>query len=150
MNLVVLIGRLTRDPEIRYIQSTGNYVTKFSLAVDRVFKTKDGVTADFFNISVFGKQAESCANYLAKGRLVAVRGRIQNNNYEDKNGVKHYSEQILADQVQFLEWGDKKGSSPDFKNDAGGKGDAFQSEEEEIQGLDDAGYQALDDEDIPF
>lgn len=78
MNSVILIGRLTRDPELRYIPSTGNALTTFSIAVDRAFTGKDGQEqTDFFNIVVWGKSAEYCANYLAKGRLAAVKGSIK-------------------------------------------------------------------------
>ena len=98
MNNVILIGRLTRDPELRYAQS-GMAVTRFGLAVDRPFAKKEdpnAVTADFFNVTIFGKRAETCAQYLAKGRLTAVRGRIQNDNYTDKDGIKRYSVSIIA------------------------------------------------------
>lgn len=148
MNLVLMIGRLTRDPEMRVIQSTGNFVTGFSIAVDRAFKTKDGTDVDFFNVSVFGKQAESCNNYLAKGRLVAVKGRLQNDNYTTRTGEKRYSVNIIADQVQFLDWGDKKpstSSGDSFMND-----DVFVDEDEEKAGLDEAGYKSLSDDELPF
>lgn len=106
MNSVTLIGRLTKDTELRYIASTGTAVTRFSIAVDRPFAKKDAeVTADFFNIVVWGKIAETCANYLKKGRLVALRGRLQNNNYTDKDGVKRYTVEVIAEEVKFIDWG---------------------------------------------
>lgn len=157
MNLVVLVGRLGQDPDIRYIQSTGNYVTRFSIAVDREFKSKDGQNiTDWFNVSVWGKQAESCANYLAKGRLVAVRGRIYNNNYTDKNGTKHYAQEINADQVQFLEWGDDRnknaggGGFNRFSQDEQDQGVFRDEESQSSSGLDEAGYRALSDDEVPF
>ncbi|MBI9015351.1 MAG: single-stranded DNA-binding protein [Clostridiales bacterium] len=104
MNQVVLIGRLTRDPELRYIPGSGTAVTRFSIAVARQFKKEGQPDADFFNIVVWGKPAESAAQYLVKGRLVAVNGNMRNNNYEDKNGVKHYNIEIVASRVEFLEW----------------------------------------------
>jgi len=107
MNNVVMIGRLTRDPELRFTQGNGKAVCNFNLAVNRPF---DKDTADFFRVVVWGKIAESCANYLAKGRLVAIEGRIQNNNYE-KNGVKQFGMDIIAERVEFLEWGEKKNDS---------------------------------------
>ena len=108
MNSVILIGRLTRDPELRYIPSTGNALTTFSIAVDRAFTGKDGQKqTDFFNIVVWGKSAEYCANYLAKGRLAAVKGSIQNRTYDTKEGEKRYITEIVAENVQILEWGDK-------------------------------------------
>lgn len=150
MNTVIMIGRLTRDPELRYIASTGNAVTRFAIAVDRPFAKKDAeVTADFFNIVVWGKRAETCANYLAKGRMVALRGRLQNNNYTDKMGNKQYSVEIIADDVQFIDWGDKKMQSgmQTMPNDmtSSQKEDEFMPE-----GLDDEGYRALSDDDVPF
>ena len=109
MNQVILIGRLTRDPELRFIPSTGDAVARFGIAVNRDFsKEKE---ADFFNIVVFRKPAENCAQYLKKGRLVAINGSLRNNNYEDKNGVKHYGIEVIAHKVEFLEWGDKKESN---------------------------------------
>ena len=109
MNQVILIGRLTRDPELRFIASTGDAVARFGIAVNREYsKQKE---ADFFNIVVFRKPAENCAQYLKKGRLVAINGSLKNNNYEDKNGVKHYNIEVIAHKVEFLEWGDKTESN---------------------------------------
>lgn len=102
MNLCVLIGRLTRDPEIRQAQ-TGSSVANFTLAVDRRFKRDGQPDADFFNCSAFGKTAEFVEKYLKKGTKVVVRGSIQNNNYKDKNGVDHYTTQIAVDELEFAE-----------------------------------------------
>ena len=86
MNVAMLIGRLVADPELRYIPSTGKAVATFSMAVDRGFTGRDGQKqTDFFNIVVWGKIAENCANYLAKGRLAAIKGQIKNRRYEDNN-----------------------------------------------------------------
>jgi len=119
MNSVVLIGRLTRDPELKYLANTGTAVTTFSLAVDKQLSKekkqelteKGEPTADFINIVVWGKQAENCANYLAKGRLVAIQGRIQSRSWETENG-RRYATEVVANQVQFLEWG-KDNDIPD-------------------------------------
>ena len=111
MNQVVLIGRLTRDPELRFIPNSGTAVARFSLAVNREFKREGQPDADFFDIVVWGKSAENCANYLKKGRLCAVNGSMRNNNYEDKNGVKHYRVEVNANRVEFLEWGDRNEQS---------------------------------------
>ena len=119
MNLVMLIGRLTRDPELKYLPNTGTPVTTFSLAVDKQSSKekrqelieKGEPTADFINIVVWGKQAENCANYLAKGRLVAIQGRIQSRSWETENG-RRYATEVVANQVQFLEWG-KDNDIPD-------------------------------------
>jgi single-strand DNA-binding protein len=119
MNLVVLIGRLTRDPEIKYLANTGTPVATFSLAIDKQLSKekrqelaeKGEPTADFINIVVWGKQAENCANYLAKGRLVAIQGRVQSRSWETENGRRYVTE-VVANQVQFLEWG-KDNDIPD-------------------------------------
>ena len=103
MNKVFLIGRLTRDPELRY---TGNNtaVATFSLAVNRNFTNQSGEReADFINIVVWRKQAENVVNYLDKGSLVSVEGRLQTGNYTDKDGNKRYTVDVQADSVQFLE-----------------------------------------------
>ena len=102
MNKVFLIGRLTRDPELRY---TGNNtpVASFSLAVNRNFTNQQGEReADFFNITVWRKQAENVKNYLSQGSQVAVEGRLQTRNYEDKDGQKRYVTEVVADNVEFL------------------------------------------------
>ena len=130
MNICILIGRLTKDPELRYTQS-GTAVASFSMAVDRTFVGKDGQKqADFFNIVVWGKSAENVANYLVKGKQVAVRGSVQNRSYETQNSEKRYITEIVADNVQFL------GSKSDGgSNQSGG----FEPE-----------YRELEADDVPF
>lgn len=108
MNRVVLIGRLTKDPDLQFLPGNGTAVTKFTLAVDRRFKKEGQQEADFVPIVVWNKQAESAANYLNKGKLVGISGRIQTRNYEAKDGTRRYVTEVVADEVQFLEWGDKK------------------------------------------
>ena len=104
MNKVILMGRLTRDPEIRYSSgATQTAVARFSLAVDRRFKREGQPDADFFNCSAFGKTAEFVQNYLKQGTKVVVEGRIQNDNYTNKNGEKVYSVQIIVEAVEFAE-----------------------------------------------
>lgn len=106
MNNVILIGRTTREIELRYTTSQ-TAVARFSLAVER--PVKDGEKkADFPNIIVFGKQAENCEKYLAKGRKVAVQGRLQTGSYEDKDGKRVYTTDVIAERVEFLEWGDSR------------------------------------------
>ena len=118
------IGRLTRDPELKFLPS-GVAMCRFSIAIDRGMskKKKDEAiqqgkqVADFINIVVWGKTAENCANYLKKGRLVAVQGRLQSGSYEAKDGSKRYTTDVVAQNVEFLEWGDKKentGGNQDF------------------------------------
>ena len=102
MNKVVLIGRLTKDPELRY---TGNNtaVATFSIAVNRNFTNQAGEKeADFINIIVWRKQAENCKNYLVKGSQVAVEGRLQTRSYDDANGQKRYVTEVVAESVEFL------------------------------------------------
>ena len=100
MNTVILIGRLTRDPELRYTNS-GHAVANFTLAVDRPF-SKEKET-DFIPIIVWQKQAEICAEYLLKGSQVAVEGRLQVRGYEDKQGNKRSATEVVASSVQFLD-----------------------------------------------
>lgn len=103
MNRVMLIGRLTAKPELRYTGSNLPY-TRFSLAVNRNFSNAQGQReTDFINIVVWRKQAENVCNYLDKGSLVSIEGRIQTGSYDDKDGNKRYTTDIVADSVQFLE-----------------------------------------------
>ena len=102
MNKVVLIGRLTRDPELRYTGSNTPVAT-FSLAVNRNFSNQNGEReADFINIVVWRKQAENVKNYLTKGSQVAIDGRIQTRSYDGQDGQKRYVTEVVADNVQFL------------------------------------------------
>lgn len=107
LNNVILIGRLTRDVELRYT-AQGTAVAQFTLAVNRKFNKDE---ADFINIVVWRGLAENCANYLGKGRLAAVEGRLQVRNYEDKDGQKRWITEVVADDVRFL--GGGKGSNTD-------------------------------------
>lgn len=102
MNRIVLIGRLTRDPELRYTQSNMP-VASFSIAVDRNFANQNGEReTDFINIVVWRRQAESCKNYLTKGSQVAIDGRLQIRSYDGQDGQKRYITEVVADNVQFL------------------------------------------------
>lgn len=104
MNKVIMMGRLTRDPEIRYSQgATQTAVARFSLAVDRRFKREGQPEADFFNCSAFGRQAEFCEKYLHQGTKVVITGRLENNNYTNKNGEKVYAVQISVEEIEFAE-----------------------------------------------
>ena len=138
MNRVILIGRLATDPELRFT-ANGRAVANFRIAVNRIFsKEKE---ADFFNIAVWGKPAENCANYLAKGRLVGLEGRLQTRTYETQTGERRYFTEIIADNVEFLDWGDKGRQAAATKQD-----NDFASVDIDI-----SEFQAMDeDEDIPF
>ena len=113
MNKVILIGRLTKDPELRYT-SSNRPVTQITVAVNRTFTNQNGEReADFINVVIWDKQAENVAKYLTKGRLVAVEGRIQTRNYDNNEGKKVYVTEVVALSVQFLE---SKGSNTNVNN----------------------------------
>ena len=113
MNKVILIGRLTKDPELRYT-SSNRPVTQITVAVNRTFTNQNGEReADFINVVIWDKQAENVAKYLTKGRLVAVEGRIQTRNYDNNEGKKVYVTEVVALRVQFLE---SKGSNTNVNN----------------------------------
>ncbi len=104
MNKVILMGRLTRDPEVRYSQGASQTsVARFSVAVDRRFKREGEPDADFFNCTCFGKQAEFVERYLHKGTKVVLCGRIQNDNYTNKDGQMVYSVRVMVDEIEFAE-----------------------------------------------
>lgn len=113
LNRIILIGRLTADPQLRYT-ANGNAVTNFTLAVNKSFVGQDGERgADFIDVVVWRKLAEACANHLAKGRLAAVEGRLEIRSYEDQQGVRRKAAEVVADNVRFLEWGKEQTSSSD-------------------------------------
>jgi len=117
LNRVILIGRLTRDPELRYTPA-GVAVTQFTLAVDRPFTSGQGEReADFIPVVTWRQLAETCANYLRKGRLTAVEGRIQVRNYENNEGKRVYVTEVIADNVRFLE-SSREGGAP--REESGG------------------------------
>ena len=120
MNKVILIGRLTRDPEVRAAGTTT--VAKFSIAVDRRFKREGEPEADFFNCTAFGKQADFVERYLRRGIKMVVVGRIQNDNYTNREGQKVYSVQVMVDELEFAE--SKNAQSGDYSQQTGG----FQAE----------------------
>ena len=104
MNKVILMGRLTRDPEVRYSQGANQTaVARFSVAVDRRFKREGEPDADFFNCTCFGRQAEFVERYLHKGIKVVLSGRVQNDNYTNKDGQMVYSVRIMVDEIEFAE-----------------------------------------------
>ncbi|MGI6328064.1 MAG: single-stranded DNA-binding protein [Dethiobacteria bacterium] len=134
LNKVILIGRLVRDPELRYTPAEGVAVTNFTLAVDRPFTNQRGEReTDFIKIVAWRKLAETCANNLSKGRLVAVDGHLQIRSYEDREGIKRIAADVVARDVRFLD------SRKDSYSDSDNSFDAFSNE-----GLD------VKDEDVPF
>lgn len=150
MNKVVLIGRLTKDPELRFTPGTGSAVTTLTLAVDR-YNSKTGQNeADFIPVVIWGKQAESAANYLSKGSQAAISGRIQTRSYDAKDGTKRYVTEVVADAfggVQFLGGkGNNQASGNSFSNNeySAPSNDAFGAKnyDEDIT--------PVDDDDMPF
>lgn len=132
INRVVLIGRLTKDPELRYTPN-GIAVTTFTLAVSRSYANQNGERqADFINIQAWRKTAENVANYLSKGSLVGIDGRIQTRNYEGQDGKRVYVTEVVADTVQFLESKKKDdgqvGQAPGQNYQSPNQSDPFDSE----------------------
>lgn len=114
MNKVILMGRLTRDPETKYSQAAEPVaVTKYSLAVNRKFKREGEPEADFLNCVAFGKTGEFAGKYFKKGMMVSIIGRLSNNNWTDSNGQKHYSIQVVVEDQYFAE------SKASFENKQG-------------------------------
>lgn len=108
MNSVVLIGRLTKDPELRYTAGTQMAVATFTLAIDRPVRAGGEKQTDFPRVTTFGKQAENYEKFLKKGRLCGVQGRLQTGSYTNKDGATVYTTDVMAERVEFLEWGEKK------------------------------------------
>lgn len=145
LNRVILIGRLTKDPELRYTPN-GVAVATFTLAVNRPYTNQQGNReADFIDIVTWRQLAETCANYLRKGRLTAVEGRLQVRNYENNEGKRVYVTEVVADNVRFLESG----------NSGGGRGadpDRQSNERYDDPFADDKGSTPIDviEDDLPF
>lgn len=146
MNSVVLIGRLTRDPEVRYTSGSQMAVCTFTIAIDRIARQGEEKKTDFPRITVFGKQAENCERFLKKGRLVGVQGRLQTGSYTNKDGATVYTTDVVADRVEFLEWGDRQSSQGGFAPQASGTAsEGIGAFEEPVPGE----FTAIE-EDIPF
>ncbi|MDR5659091.1 single-stranded DNA-binding protein [Serpentinicella sp. ANB-PHB4] len=143
MNSVILTGRLTRDPELRFT-SNGKSVARFNIAVNRLYSKNN--EADFFNIVAWGKTGENCANYLSKGSLVGVQGEIHNNNYETQSGEKRYSVEINASRVEFLEKANKSASTGNANNANSNNTNANNN----FDDIDLDEFESIEDEDIPF
>jgi len=150
MNKVVLIGRLTKDPELKFTPGSGAAVTTLTLAIDK-YNTKTGQKeADFVPVVIWGKQAESTANYLTKGSQAAISGRIQTRSYDAKDGTKRYVTEVVADQfggVEFL--GSKGGSSPNNSSRNSNQYSAPANDSFSQESFDDE-ITPVDDGDMPF
>lgn len=154
MNNVVLIGRLTRDPELRYLPNTNTANCTFTIAVDKglskdkkqEYEQKGWATADFINIAVWGKMAEVVNNFVGKGNLIAINGRLSVRNYEDKQGNKRTWTEVVASNVDFIEWKDR-----DQNHSSGSTGFNAPADNGFDGGYDDfKGFEPRNDENIPF
>lgn len=139
MNTVNLIGRLTKDPELRY--TANNFpMCSFTLAIDRYGKEEN--RTNFIPVKVLGKTAENVANFLSKGKLAGVEGEIQTDSYEAKDGSKRYTWEVLAYRVEFLEWGEKKEApTPDAEQ--------ARQNINNVLGIN-ATFESIGNDDIPF
>lgn len=139
MNQVVIVGRLVRDSELKYLQGNGTAALSFSVAVDRDYKKKDGTKeTDFINMQIMGTRAEKLAEYLTKGKLIATSGSLRVNNYKDKEGNNRSFTFINVKDLEFIPTGKKEDNQPTFTP-------SF-----EPQGLDPQGWDAISDEELPF
>lgn len=144
MNSVVLIGRAARDPELRFVPGSGMAVANVTMAIDKgltrekkqEYEAQGKPTADFIRIVVWGKQAENLSQYVSKGKLFAVQGSIQSSSYKSSSGETRYTTEVLANRVEFLEWGEKSNISKDDFSFGAGNFEDFQRLE--------------DDNDVPF
>ena len=143
MNNVTLIGRLTKDPEVRYTSESQMAVARFSMAIDRPVREGKEKKADFPSVVVFGKQAENCERFLGKGRLVGVQGRIQTGKYTNKAGATVYTTEVVANSVEFLDWGDRNERSD---RPAPQQASSPQKDDMDVP----EGFAAVDPEEIPF
>ena len=141
MNDLKLIGRLTKDPEAPTEYQGGSKMLRFSLAVKREYKTKDGQDADFFNLTAWNRNADTVFNHLRKGSLIAVHAHLSSGSYTDKDGNTRYHLDIIADRIEFLSR--KNETAPD-EGDDGGHSDAS------TPGGFDQEFMKVDDNDLPF
>lgn len=141
INSVTLIGRLTKEPELRYTPS-GIAVCRFTLAINRMTKNEAQQQADFINIVTWRKQAENVANYLHKGSLAGVVGRIQTGSYDGQDGKKVYTTEVIAEQVQFLDSKSEHGNSNGTPAAAPQQQPQYQAPPQQQQGPAQSQYQA--------
>lgn len=144
LNRVVLVGRLTRDPELR-VSPSNVAVANFNLAVNRPYTDKNGERgADFINCVVFRKPAENLQKYVSKGSLVGIEGRVQTRNYENKEGQRVYVTEVVCDSVQYL---DTKGSNSDTGNNQQGN---YSNDRQQQSGSNNVSYGTQKNDDNPF
>lgn len=148
MNLVMLLGRLTKDPDIRFTQGDqGKMIASFTLAVDRKYKKEGQPTADFLSVKAFGKTAEIVEHYCHKGKQIAVTGEIQTGSYTNKEGKKVYTTDIMANQIQLLGSADQPARTTQYAQPA-----PAPTPEPEQEALPEEGFTEYFDpsEDLPF
>ena len=134
MNKVILIGRLTRDPEVRVL-STGTAVAKFSLAINRNFRNKEGnIDADFINITVYGRQVDVVQKYTSKGSQIGVEGRIQTRTYDAQDGTKRYTTDVVVDNFEFLGSRNDGGNTNNYRNPSSNNSVAYSPEAPQMPG----------------
>jgi len=139
MNSINIIGRLTKDCDFKFAQGSGTAVCKFTIAVDRDFKNKEGQKeADFLNCIIFNKAAEGLSPYLVKGKLVGITGRVQTGNYTNKDGVKVYTFDVMVEKTKFL---DTKGGQTSSQSNSNNNDNSFGITSD---------ITPIDDGDIPF
>lgn len=149
LNRVILIGRLTKDPEMRYTPA-GVAVTQFTLAVDRPVAAGKEKEADFINIVVWRQLAETCANYLRKGRLTAIEGAIRVRNYDNNEGKRVYVTEVIADNVRFLESAPKDNKELEQRQQYGGGVRSAGGRNTQDPFIDDGKPIDISDDDLPF
>ena len=139
MNVVALAGRLTKDPDVRYANESQMAIARFSLAVDRPYSRDEEKKADFPSVVCFGKTAEFVEKYLSKGKKVGITGRLQTGSYTNKDGVKVYTTDVVADRIEFLE---KKDTSDNLAGDGNMNQDAGNDVYRD--------FARIDEDDLPF
>ena len=150
MNKVILIGRLTKDPEMRQI-STGAATTSFTIAVDRPFTSRDGErTADFIPIVTWNKTAENCGKYLTKGSKVGVSGRLQTRSYNANDGSKRYVTEVIADEVEFLTSRSEQQTMSRQPAQYSQQNRSYDQGADPFFGVPIDGFEEIDDLDVPF
>lgn len=126
MNKIIIMGRLTREPEVRWSQgANATAIARISIAVDRKWKREGEPEADFFNCTAFGKQTEFIEKYLHKGTKVLISGRVQNDNYTNKDGQKVYSVQVIVEEMEFAESKKEPPKDPVGQQDRPAHADGF-------------------------
>lgn len=155
MNHVALMGRLTRDPETTYNNTTGNAMTRFTVAVDRKLsrekrqemEAQNKPTADFINVVCWGRLAETVSNYTAKGKRIIVEGRIQTGSYVAQDGSRRYTTDVVADSVEFLDWKDQNDGYSTSQNFPQNSQTTNNQSNDDFFGSD---FNPVDDDRIPF